>query len=88
MKTINANTKTATRFINAYNRSNDYDLMDVYGRYSVEKSRAQAWCKEQMRKENGTGFKIMSFNTFGFTCGWMVGDVLRVETPANSYRIA
>lgn len=88
MKHINANTKAAARFINDYRKSFNYSLMDVYGRYSHEKARAEMDCRAMMEKENGTGFKIMSFNTFGFTCGWMVGDTLRVETPSNSYKIA
>ena len=88
MKHINTNTKAAARFIDAYNRSRDYSLRDCYGRYSTAKACAERECRAMMEKENGTGFKILSFNTFGFTCGWMVGDTLRVETPSNSYRIA
>lgn len=88
MKTINANTKAAARFINAYRNSFDYSLRDCYGRYSTAKARAEYLCRAMMEKENGTGFKILSFNTFGFSCGWMVGDTLRVETPSNSYKIA
>ena len=88
MKTINANTKAAARFIDAYNRSRDYSLMDCYGRYSYAKARAEMDCRAMMQIEGGDGFKIMSYNTFGFTCGWWVGDALRVETPSNSYKIA
>lgn len=88
MKTINANTKAAARFIDAYNCSRDYSLMDCYGSYSHAKAIAERDCRAMMEKESGTGFKIMSFNTFGFTCGWWVGDALRVETPSNSYKIA
>jgi hypothetical protein len=88
MRTINSNTKAARRFVLSYMNSNDYSLRDVYGHYSTAKACAEIECRDMMRKENGRGFKIMSFNTFGFTCGWMVGDVLRVETPSNSYRIA
>lgn len=88
MKTINANTKAAARFINAYRNSYDYSLRDCYGHYSTAKACAERDCRAMMEKENGDGFKILSFNTFGFTCGWMVGDALRVETPTNSYKIA
>lgn len=88
MKTINATTKAAARFINAYRNSVNDCLSDCYDRYSFEKGRAEYLCREQMKKENGHGFRIMSFNSFGFTCGWMVDGVLRVETPSNSYRVA
>lgn len=46
MKTINANTKQGQRFVEGYNRSRYYDLSDCYGRYSWEKERAQAECRE------------------------------------------
>lgn len=87
MKTINANTKAAARFIDGYNRSNMYDLYDCYGRFSCEKARAERWCKEQMYKENGTGFKIIGYNCMAFSCGWMTAEGLRVETAQNSYLI-
>lgn len=87
MKTINNTTKTAQRFVNAYNRSTASTLADVYGRYSTEKSRAEYFCRQRMQNENGDGFRIISYNTFGFSCGWQTADGLRVETACNSYLI-
>lgn len=87
MKTLNNTTKAAARFINGYSNSLNYTLSDCYGRYSTEKARAERWCKDQMNKENGFDFRIISFNTFGFSCGWKTDNGLRVETPQNSYFI-
>lgn len=87
MKTINANTKQGQRFVEGYNRSRYYDLSDCYGRYSWEKERAQAECREMMRKDGGEGFKIIGFNTCQFSCGWRTPEGLRVETACNSYLV-
>lgn len=87
MKTLNNTTKAAARFINGYFDSRKYSLSDCYGRYSFEKARAERWCKDQMTKENGYEFRIISFNTFGFSCGWLTAAGLRIETPQNSYFI-
>ena len=88
MKTLNTNTKANKAFFNAYNRSNFYRLSDCYGKYSTCKAIAERDCIKMMLSENGEGFKILSFNTFGFTCGWKVENGLRVETPSNSYFVA
>lgn len=88
MKHINANTKSASRFVNAYNRSNETSIRECYNTFSTAKACAEIECRSMMFNEGGNGFKIISFNTFGFSCAWMVGDVLRVETPQSSYKIA
>lgn len=87
MKTINNNTQRGRAFINAYYNSRAYSLSDCYGRYSFEKGRAEALCKRAMINEGGYDYRILSFNTFGFTCGWMTPAGLRVETACNSYFI-
>lgn len=88
MKTMNATTKAAARFIDAYRRSYRTSLWDCYESFSSAKACAERECRAKMYDEGGEDFRILSFNTFGFTCGWMVGDTLRVETPCNSFRIA
>lgn len=89
MKHINANTKTTSRFVNAYNRSKETTLYECYNTFSTAKACAERECRRMMYNENGNGFQIISFNTFGFSCGWMVGEnILRVETPQSSYEIA
>lgn len=87
MKTLNATTKKAAQFIHAYNNSNAGTLSQVYGRYSAEKARAERDCLSKMVNENGNGFRIISANTFCFSCGWMTAAGLRIETACNSFVI-
>ena len=87
MKTINNNTKQAERYINAYNRSNMYDLQDAYRTSSTRKTRADYNCRMMMQSEGGHGYKIISYNTFQFSAAWIAGDALRIETACNSFII-
>ena len=87
MKTINNNTKKAQSFINAYNRSQIFDLYEAYANPSTEKTRADYFCREQMQKEGGHGYKIISYNTFQFSVAWIAGNALRIETACNSFVI-
>lgn len=88
MKTIKNTTKAAARFINSYNNSRRNSLRDCYTKYSTAKACAERDCRRWMDQENGHGFKILSFNTFGFTCGWMTENGLRIETPSASYLVS
>ena len=85
---INASTKRGRAFINAYENSRNYSLADCYGRYSCKKAIAENACRLWMRDEAGYDFRILSYNTFGFTCGWRTDYGLRVETPGGSYLVA
>lgn len=87
MKTINNNTKQAERYINAYNRSKIFDIYGAYDKPSTEKTRADYFCREQMQKEGGHGYKIISYNTFRFSVAWISGNSLRIETACNSFII-
>lgn len=62
-------------------------MADCYKSYSTAKARAENACKRMMAQENGFEFRILSFNTFGFTCGWLTETGLRIETPTWSYFI-
>lgn len=75
-------------WVENYNRAYMTDLNECYGRFSNAKANAMEWCKRKMYDMNGHGMKILSYNTFGFTVGWLVGnDKLYIETPKNSYEI-
>lgn len=87
MKTINNTTKQAERYINAYNRSNIYNLNQAYGKPSTEKTRADYSCRMMMQEEGGHGYKIISYNTFQFSAAWISGNSLRIETACNSFII-
>lgn len=87
MKTINRTTKQASSFINSFFASNHESLSDCYKSCSTAKTRAEYGCRKMMTNENGYLFRILSFNTFGFTCGWLTETGLRIETPSSSYFI-
>ena len=89
MRTIKG--KARERFVQAYAGSNNLSLYDVYSNPSHYKVNDENECITQMRYENGWNFRILSYSTFVFTCGWLIADaetgelMLRVETPENSY---
>ena len=87
MKTINNNTKKAQAFINAYNRSNIFDLQNAYIKPSTRKTRADYNCRMMMESEGGHNYKIIGYNSSFFTVAWIAGKDLRIETAANSFVI-
>ena len=87
MKTLNNNTKKAQAFINAYNRSNIFDLYEAYANPSPAKCRANYSCRMMMQCEGGYGYKIIGHNCNYFTAAWIAGKDLRIETAANSFII-
>ena len=87
MKTINNNTKQARHYIDAYNRSEIYNLNQAYEKPSTEKTRADYNCRMMMENESGHGYKIIGHNCNFFTVAWIVEKDLRVETFANSFII-
>ena len=87
MKTLNNTTKKAQAFINAYNRSNIFDLYEAYANPSTAKTRADYSCRMMMQEEGGHGYKIISYNTFQFSAAWIAGNALRIETAYNSFII-
>lgn len=87
MKTINANTKRGQHFIKAYNVSNNYKLLDCYKSYSSAKFHAWLWCLDRYYESNGTGLKVISYNTMKFTVAWQTAEGMRVETANGSYLV-
>lgn len=55
-----------------YLESNDRTLNHVYDKYSTTKAYAYNYIMNEMRQVNGCDFKIISFNTNMFTCGYCV----------------
>ena len=66
-----ANTKTLKNAYANYQQSNNYTLRDCYVSYSYAKEKVFNYCKELCDKYNGNGLKIISYNTFGFSCGFI-----------------
>lgn len=83
--------KARERFFEAYVSSNSISICDVYSRPSQNKLVAENRCLTKKELEGGWNYRILSYNTFAFTCGWLVVDpatgelMLRVETACNSY---
>ena len=90
---LNRNTKKACSFMQEYDNSYNYGLRQCYTSYSYAKGRAEERCRAKMFAMDGYGFKILSFNSQTFTCGWLYEDketgviMLNVETYRNTYTI-
>lgn len=87
MKTIKANTKKGQYFIYAYNRATLSSVTEAYNRPSTEKTRAEYFCRRAMIEEGGQGYRVISYNTFSFSCGWRNKKGIHIETACNSYQI-
>lgn len=77
----------AYAFIQAYLESTDRSVYDVYERPSYEKVNAERKIKWEMLEEGGKDYRVISHNTFMFTCGYTKGNDLHVFTNANEYII-
>ncbi len=64
----------AQKQIPLYLRSRAFRLSDVYADYSSKKAHAFNYCVELMHKYNGFDLKIVSYNTFMFTAGFLYHD--------------
>ena len=84
METIKPTTKIGRRYLDMYTRANCVTLYQAYKTPSTDKTRADYQCRQQMAKENGHGYKVISFNTFHFSVAWRTAQGLRIETPARS----
>lgn len=70
-----------------YNR-----VRDVYGRPSQYKEQAEEVILMEMRGNNGYGYKVLTYNTMMFTCGYVYDDAdgnttLVVHTPSDRVEI-
>lgn len=71
---MTANERRAAENIDTYNRSNSYDLYDVYGTFSRAKVNAWNYCRRICYENNGSGLKVINHNTFIFTAGFTFTD--------------
>lgn len=84
METIKPTTKTGRRYLDMYTRANCETIYQAYETPSTNKTRADYQCRQQMAKENGHGYKVISFNPFHFSVAWRTAKGLRIESPARS----
>jgi len=94
-KVVKQGTKKAQALIDSYNlaveRYGYRRLYDCYKSYSTSKDHAERSIVNSMVDRCGSGYTVISHNTFGFTCGYVYPDsltgalVLRIDTPNNTY---
>lgn len=88
---LNRNTKKAQDLIERFYNSEIDTLEDCYERCSAAKRKADYECTNKCAAMGGWRFRIISFNTMSFTCGWLYEDketgviMLNVETYRNTY---
>lgn len=88
---INGKSKRARAFLQAYYKSDLYYLTDCYERPSIEKQLGYDVCwKKFCANDNAIDFRVISYNTFQFTVGWLYSRedglvMLHVETAYNVY---
>lgn len=90
---LNRNTKKAQAIIEQFNNSVFLSLEDCYISCSADKTLAFSWCIDKCASMGGWRFRIISFNIYAFSCGWLYQDketgeiMLNVETYRNTYTI-
>ncbi len=85
-------TKAQERMVEAYFRSSNRTLGEVYGNYSANKEKAYRWCESRRLELNGFDVKIPTHNQMVFTYAFRYhkeGKVwLHYETHMNTYDFA
>ncbi len=86
---LNKTTQKAQAFINAYFGSHYFSVRDCYSTRTYTKESIENKIKERMRNEGLIDYRVISYNTFHFTCGYMdkSQNILYVETHANIFEI-
>lgn len=84
METIKHTTKTGRRYLDMYTRANCVTLFQAYKTPSTNKTRADYQCRQQMAKEHGHGYRIISYNRNVFSVAWQTAKGLRVKTAHRS----
>ena len=72
-------------YLGLYERSEAERLEDVYKTCSKEKASSFFEIKYEMVRNDGKNIKVLTHNTFKYTCGYMLGNTLIVHTPTNRY---
>lgn len=92
MKKISAKSKRGRYFVEAYNRSTNYTLEDVYATSSDEKQTAFRYCQQICEAENGRRLKVISATRWLFTVAFEVTTALgatelHVITKCHDYLV-
>ena len=86
---LNKTTKKAEAWIDSYFKSHNFSVRDCYTTRAYTKESIENRIKERIYKEGMTNYKIISYNGFYFTCGYMdkTENILYVETASNIFEI-
>lgn len=72
-------------YLGLYKRSEAERLEDVYKTCSKEKASSFFEIKYEMVRNGGKNIKVLTHNTFKYTCGYMLGNALIIHTPTKRY---
>lgn len=83
--------KKEKAWVYLYNKSNYWGIYQCYASYSHNKRRAEYSIRLEKKEMNGYEYKIISFNSQCFTCGYKYKkndkEFLRVHTKSTYYDI-
>jgi len=65
------NTKIVRNAYASYRMSDKVRLHEVYGSWSDEKEKAWNECYKECEENNGKNFRIISYGTWFFSCGYV-----------------
>ena len=77
--------KNLNKYVNAYERSTDTELSDVYSNCSDAKHKAMQYCKQLMDEVNGYNGRIVCHNTNTFTYAFQNDYNFYVITKSYNY---
>lgn len=84
-------TKKELEVIRNYKNSDTYSIYEAYERPSYNKERTFEVILREMDEKNGYGMRILSKNTFVYTCAYRFEEngkeYLRYHTPSNVMNI-
>ncbi len=86
---LNKTTKRAQNWIEEYSNSSCYSVRDFYSTRVYRKESIEDEIKTRLIENNLIGYKIISGNSFNFTCGYITADkkTLFIETVSNIFEI-
>ena len=85
MKTISIHSKKGMYYANAYERSKETELTDVYKKCSYNKKQAYAECRTHSANLGAENMRIISHNCNFFSCAAKSKYGLIVYTPSQNY---
>lgn len=86
---LNRTTKKASAWLDSYFKSHKFSVRDCYTTRALVKESIEDRIKERIYNEGMTDYRIISYNGFYFTCGYMdkAENTLYVETASNIFEI-